>query len=252
MEGGENGTGEEVGLLVLEAKSLRPFKTKDEYLYAMKEDLAEWFKCLYEDIFITAENFLEVLETGVLLCQHANEVRKFVAEQKEKGDFEMKSNFVRNITIPQYDVQFRIDVKPETFLARDNVSNFITWTVKMGIPEVLRFETDDLVMRKNERSVVLCLLEVARVGAKFGMLAPTIVQMEEEIDAEIATGEPPPQIKTCDVKSLDEMVSTHLSPGLPSNPHLRSKFIIFIYEMLKTALSPPTKITAPSEYWFML
>ena len=43
MEGGENGNGEEVGLLVLEAKSLRPFKTKDEYLYAMKEDLAEWF-----------------------------------------------------------------------------------------------------------------------------------------------------------------------------------------------------------------
>ena len=233
MEGGENGTGEEVGLLVLEAKSLRPFKTKDEYLYAMKEDLAEWFKCLYEDIFITAENFLEVLETGVLLCQHSNEVRKFVAEQKEKGDFQMKSNFVRNIQIPQYDVQFRIDVKPETFLARDNVSNFITWTVKMGIPEVLRFETDDLVMRKNERSVVLCLLEVARVGAKFGMLAPTIVQMEEEIDEEIATGESPPQIKTCDIKSLDEMVSISPTPPPPT----------LLTDPISPVPTPPTLLT---------
>ena len=207
MEVQEQGTEENVGLLVLEAKSLRPFKTKDEYLYAMKEDLAEWFKCLYAEILIDADNFLEVLETGVILCQHANEVRKFTEEQKAKGEFEMKSNFVRDIQIPGYDVQFRIDVKPGTFLARDNISNFITWTSKMGIPEVLRFETDDLVLRKNERSVVLCLLEVARVGAKFGMLAPTIVQMEEEIDNEIETGEPPPQIKTCDIKSLDEMVS---------------------------------------------
>lgn len=203
----EQDGGDNVGMLVLEAKSLRPFRTKDEYLYAMKEDLAEWFTCLYKEIILNADNFLEVLETGVLLCQHANEVRKFTDEQKAKGILDIKSNFVRDIRIPDYNVQFRVGVKPGTFLARDNISNFITWTMKMGIPEVLRFETDDLVMRKNERSVVLCLLEVARVGAKFGMLAPTIVQMEEEIDNEIETGEPPPQIKTCDVKSLDEMVS---------------------------------------------
>ena len=206
METQEQGSDGNVGLLVLEPKSFRPFKTKDEYLYAMKEDLAEWFKCLYEAIDINANNFLDILETGVLLCEHSNEVMKFALEQKKLGILEMKSNFNRDVQIPQYAVQFRYDVKPGTFLARDNVSNFITWSTRMGIPEVLRFETDDLVMRKNERSVVLCLLEVARVGAKFGMLAPTIVQMEEEIDAEIA-GDPPPQIKTCDIKSLDEMVS---------------------------------------------
>jgi len=200
--------GEAEGLLVLEAKSMRPYRTRDEYLYAMKEDLAEWFTALYTEVSLDADCFCEVLETGVLLCRHANEVRKFVEEQKAKGvDETLSSNFVRNIQIPKFDVQYRRDVKPGTFLARDNISNFITWTSKMGIPEVLRFETDDLVLRKNERSVVLCLLEVARVGARFGMLAPTIVQMEEEIDAEIETGEPPPQIKTCDVKSLDEMVS---------------------------------------------
>ncbi|XP_036319675.1 GAS2-like protein pickled eggs [Rhagoletis pomonella] len=41
-------------------------------------------------------------------------------------------------------------------------------------------------MRKNEKHVILCLLEVARRGAKFGMLAPMLVQMERQIDREIA------------------------------------------------------------------
>ena len=41
------------------------------------------------------------------------------------------------------------------------------------------------------------------------MLAPTLIQMEQEIDAELAGEEPAPQvqIKTCDMRSLDERVS---------------------------------------------
>ena len=66
--GGGGGT-----LLVLEPKSLRSFTTNDEYLYAMKEDLADWFACLYK-MPIDAETFLSILETGVILCRHANEV----------------------------------------------------------------------------------------------------------------------------------------------------------------------------------
>lgn len=38
----------------------------------------------------------------------------------------------------------------------------------LHIFECLLFETDDLIMRKNEKHVILCLLEVARRGAKFG------------------------------------------------------------------------------------
>ncbi|CAG5132306.1 unnamed protein product, partial [Candidula unifasciata] len=46
------------------------------------------------------------------------------------------------------------------------------------------------------------------VGAKLGMLAPTLIQMEQEIDAELAGEEPKPhvQIITCDMRSLDERV----------------------------------------------
>ena len=47
------------------------------------------------------------------------------------------------------------------------------------------FETDDLVSRKNEKSFILCLLEVARIGFKVGMPTPLIIQLEQEIDREI-------------------------------------------------------------------
>ena len=96
------------------------------------------------------------------------------------------------------------------------------------------FETEDLVSRKNEKHVILCLLEIARRGAKFGMAAPILVQFEQQIDREIAreqAGEdaedaedeqeledepeeppmvygPTQQVVTNDLKSLDEMVST--------------------------------------------
>lgn len=58
-------------------------------------------------------------------------------------------------------------------------------------------------------------MQVARRGAKYGMLAPRLIQFEEEIEAELA-GEtppetPPPTVQaqriTCDLMSLDEMVS---------------------------------------------
>lgn len=135
------------------------------------------------------------------------------------------------------DVAFLPNAKAGTFFARDNVSNFISWCRNsLGIIECLLFETDDLIMRKNERHVILCLLEVARQGAKFGMLAPMLVQMERQIDREIAAENkavngacnddsdddygdlhedepcliygPQPQIVTNDLKSLDEMVSS--------------------------------------------
>lgn len=59
--------------VLLEARPFRPFKSSEEYLYAMKEDLAEWFQTLYPHLRINVDNFMDRLETGVALC----EVRKF-------------------------------------------------------------------------------------------------------------------------------------------------------------------------------
>ena len=210
MEVEEGGT--QTVILALDTKSVKPYATQDEYLYAMKEDLAEWFNTLY-GLDITVDNFFEQLESGVTMCQHANNVTSFIKEQL--GSAQSSSTPKRPpVHLPDRGVQYRSNVKEGSFQARDNVSNFIGWCKALGINNVILFETEDLVLRKNERHVVLCLLEVARRGAQYGMLAPTLVQMEREIDAEIAgqePAEPVPQRKTCDLMSLDEMVSKPLT-----------------------------------------
>lgn len=55
--------------VLLEARSFRPFKSSEEYLVAMKEDLAEWLHTMYPHLNICMENFMEKLETGVALCE---------------------------------------------------------------------------------------------------------------------------------------------------------------------------------------
>ncbi|KAM4745852.1 uncharacterized protein gas2l1 [Anableps anableps] len=163
------------------SKSIRPFKSSEEYLYAMKEDLAEWLKTLY-DLDVTADTFMDALETGCALCRHANNVNRAAQE------FQLECpEAARSMKVPSKDVVFQSrNVIPGSFLARDNVSNFITWCrQELWIKDVLMFETNDLVERCNEKNFILCLLEVARRGSKFGMLAPMLIQLEEEIEEEI-------------------------------------------------------------------
>ncbi|XP_030316197.1 GAS2-like protein 1 isoform X1 [Calypte anna] len=205
------------------SKSIRPFRSSEEYLEAMKEDLAEWFNTLY-DLDIQVENFLESLETGCHLCRHANNVNRIALEFQQQHP-----EVATHTRVPQNEVTFQAkNVAPGSFVARDNVSNFIRWCRRdLGIQDVLMFETNDLVLRKNEKNFVLCLLEVARRGSKFGMLAPMLIQMEEEIEEEMrdqmgygVLGMPRenrnPQEPTypsrtrpvalCDLKNLDELV----------------------------------------------
>lgn len=194
-------TAYDLGAVRLEIRPLRPFKSSEEYLWAMKEDLAEWMNTLY-GLKLTPENFLDSLDDGVVLCRHANKVLETARSEN------------RLASLPDRDVVYRADVQRGTFQARDNVSNFIAFCRALNIKECLLFETEDLVMRKNERSFILCLLEVARRGARLGMLAPLLVQFEQEIDAELeqcddSDEEPPPprpQIITNDLRSLHERV----------------------------------------------
>ncbi|XP_011687135.1 PREDICTED: GAS2-like protein 2 [Wasmannia auropunctata] len=222
--------------VLLEGRSYRPFKSSEEYLIAMKEDLAEWLNALYPELRINLDNFMDRLDTGVALCKHANNVRKYATDYVARRQAR-KMPMTRSITslaLPMSqvgDVPYLPNAKAGTFFARDNVSNFIDWCRNsLGIIECLLFETEDLIMRKNERHVILCLLEVARRGAKFGMLAPLLVQMERQIDREIAAENkaangagneesddeyeeepcliygPQPQIVTNDLKTLHELV----------------------------------------------
>ncbi|CAG2107130.1 unnamed protein product, partial [Medioppia subpectinata] len=147
---------QDFSVMLLEPRPFRPFKSSEEYLYAMKEDLAEWLNTLYE-LDINADTFL-----------HANQVLKRAREYEASGRQSL------NIAIPVKDVVYRMNVKAGTFPARDNVSNFITWCRLLQIHECLLFETEDLVMRKNEKSFILCLLEVARRGSKIDL---TVVEL---------------------------------------------------------------------------
>ncbi|KAM8999164.1 GAS2-like protein 2 [Sarcophilus harrisii] len=197
-------------------RSIRPFKSSEQYLEAMKEDLADWLRNLYQ-LDIGSANFLEMLETGQLLCQHANAVtraaRDFLARSPASA---------QKIWLPRSGVCCNGAAQPGTFQARDNISNFIQWCRKeMGIKEVLMFETEDLVLRKNEKHVVLCLLELGRRAWRFGVAAPTLVHLEEEIEEELRQElalpppDPPPPApparQPCHFKNLDQMVQNLVS-----------------------------------------
>ncbi|NWU22818.1 GA2L2 protein, partial [Dyaphorophyia castanea] len=192
------------------AQGIRPYQSSEQYLYAMKEDLAEWLKELY-DLDIEVGTFVEVLETGAVLCCHANHVTQVA------GEFARACPSVaRLLHLPSAGVACNLTAQPGTFQARDNISNFIQWCRKeMDIKDVLMFETEDLVLRKNEKNFVLCLLELARQASRFGMRAPTLVQMEEEIEEELQqeldlpptnTALPRPPREPRDLNNLDQMV----------------------------------------------
>ncbi|KAM9525993.1 GAS2-like protein 2 [Guaruba guarouba] len=191
-------------------RSIRPYRSSEQYLYAMKEDLAEWLKELY-DLDIEVGTFVEVLETGSVLCSHANNVTHVAGEFSRACP-----GAAQHLRLPAASVACNLAAQPGTFQARDNVSNFIQWCRKeMEIKDVLMFETEDLVLRKNEKNFVLCLLELARRAARFGMRAPTLVQMEQEIEEELRqeldlppadTPLPRPPQKPRDLHNLDQMV----------------------------------------------
>ncbi|XP_071621054.1 GAS2-like protein 2 [Heliangelus exortis] len=191
-------------------RSIRPYQSGEQYLCAMKEDLAEWLKELY-DLDIEVGTFLEVLETGAVLCSHANNITHVAKEFASACP-----GGAQHLRLPAAGVTCNLTAQPGTFQARDNISNFIQWCRKeMDIKDVLMFETEDLVLRKNEKNFVLCLLELARRAARFGMRPPTLIQMEEEIEEELReelelpstdTQLSRPPRKPRDLNNLDQMV----------------------------------------------
>lgn len=250
----------------------------------MKEDLAEWLNSIYADLELTPDNFFSSLETGAIICRHANNVTQmgrnvmldgvaagsdaassggtsdnennslnhessrqtglgssspenddeqsqlqYIAERtrtsnqnqfyrhhrhsttnssissitttcsssaaSNKQRLSLASSSMTASLLPGADktidwfrvklLTFKGDARPGTFFARDNICQFILWCRSLNVRECLLFETDDLVARKNEKSFILCLLEVARIGFKVGMPTPLIIQLEQEIDREI-------------------------------------------------------------------
>lgn len=143
----------------------------------------------YTHLFVQIEN-------GVLLCQHANNVNEAARKTLSPSSPSLSS---------LVNCKYRSNVRPGSFNARDNVSQFIRWARKTAcVREVLMFESDDLILRKNEKNFILCLLEIARFGAKFGVSVPAIIKLEDEIEQEIERDKQKEKLSTTEIQQQEE------------------------------------------------
>ncbi|XP_008839324.1 GAS2-like protein 1 [Nannospalax galili] len=212
------------------AKSVRPFSSSEAYVEAMKEDLADWLNALYGlGLPGSGDGFLTGLATGTTLCQHANAVT-------EAAQALAAARPTRGVAFQAH------SVAPGSFMARDNVATFIAWCrAELGVPEVLMFETEDLVLRKNEKSVVLCLLEVARQGARLGLLAPKLVQFEQEIERELRAA---PEVAS--IPAAEEVTETATVPGAPTRtPRMTPHDLRNLDELVREILG---RCTCPDQF----
>jgi hypothetical protein len=160
-----------------------------EALEVIKADLCQWLSAVLKT-HMTPETFLECLDTGVLLCK----LTKLIQEVSKGSN-------------PKIHIRCNDKATKESFAARDNVSNFISWCRSLGVQEAVMFESEGLVLHKDEKRVILCLLDVARFAEKVGIPPPQLVRMEREIDSMEAAANPDPQRKVEGAnKSLEERV----------------------------------------------
>ncbi|XP_063050011.1 growth arrest-specific protein 2-like [Engraulis encrasicolus] len=150
-------------------------------LQPMTEDLALWIHTLL-GVSVTADDLIDRLETGVLLCQLAEELQ----ERMILGS--MGKPFIRRV------IRWREDAAPASFFARDNIANFLYWCRKIGVEEPYLFESEDLVMKRHPKEVCLCLLQVGRIASRYGVDAPGLVMLERELEREEAGGSLSPSL----------------------------------------------------------
>ena len=153
-----------------------------EALEVIKEDICKWLaKIMQISIDITPTTFMEMLDNGVLLCKLAATIQAAAGKVQSDGDKEIPN-------IPSSQVKCNERAGSKSFQARDNVSNFINWCRKLGVEEAVIFESEGVVLHKDEKRVILCLLAVARFAYHVGISPPELVRMEREID-ELDSGE---------------------------------------------------------------
>uniref|UniRef100_A0A673K7I3 Growth arrest-specific protein 2-like n=1 Tax=Sinocyclocheilus rhinocerous TaxID=307959 RepID=A0A673K7I3_9TELE len=140
-------------------------------LLPMKEDLAIWLNSIL-GLNITVDDFMDRLDTGVVLCQLAEALQeKMVLASNGKP-------FIRRV------IRWRPDAASGSFFARDNTANFLYWCRKIGVEPSHLFESEDLVLQKQPRDVCLCLMQLGRIASRYGIEPPVLVKLEREIEKE--------------------------------------------------------------------
>ncbi|XP_028966729.1 uncharacterized protein LOC114828100 [Galendromus occidentalis] len=114
---------------------------------------------------IALHNFMEKLDTGVILCHLAELI---VAQSIDLGRPILRK------CVPVFNFKPWEAAKPKSFYARDNVENFTRWCRRFGVNESVLFESDGLVMHQAPRYVLLVLLELCRLCAQRGIDSPAL------------------------------------------------------------------------------
>ncbi|BFZ24835.1 hypothetical protein BsWGS_27874 [Bradybaena similaris] len=160
--------------------SKRLAELQEELLTSLKEDLSEWIvKTLApEEVDINASNFIQALDTGIILCK----LSAIIDKKAQESMLQATDN--ETTAPPQASCKLHCDetATSGTWYARDNTANFLKWCRTYGMTDEMLFDTEDLVTHHHERQVIYCLMELARMATRFGLEPPSLISMESEID----------------------------------------------------------------------
>ncbi|XP_015905959.1 growth arrest-specific protein 2 isoform X2 [Parasteatoda tepidariorum] len=229
---------------------------RDRLLADEMSKIITWIRDLLKVEDITAQNFMDKLDNGVIICKLARLIQQKAEECKRQG----------LVTGPVPSVRFKCweNAKSESFYARDNADNFIRWCRKFGVHEAVIFESDGLVLHTQPRTVVLCLLELGRIASKYAIEPPGLIQLEKEIDEQeddrssdglssLSTGSSPTLVRSRTESALS-MTSSNLSSSLmsPTTPDSGIAHYNNMRPRNRLSYTPPTskeqkKRTKPSE-----